>query len=290
MKNPYLIFLLALFCVHCTQKEESFLESKDAYFGMTPPGLIPEVFAPNIVSDSTWAEHCQVAVSPDGKEIYWSAWTDAYKTEDGTKNTEQIFYSKFENGTWSHPALAEFTKENPYGLNGGPVFSPNGKKLFFYQVKSPWISSEMNTYSVEKKNGKWTNKPIKIGQEYNTGDQNYSPIYTKKGNAYKNLWGKISKYTYENDIFTFVDSITIHEDFRQAWNFYMSPNEDYIIFADRHEGGYGDLDLYISFKSTDNGWEYPINMGAKINTSLRERFPIVSPDGKYLFFMRHTPG
>jgi hypothetical protein len=26
-----------------------------------------------------------VAVSPDGKEIYWSAWTGEYKTEDGEK-------------------------------------------------------------------------------------------------------------------------------------------------------------------------------------------------------------
>jgi len=31
-------------------------------------------------------------------------------------------------------------------------------------------------------------------------------------------------------------------------------------------------------------------MGDKINTDKTERFPIVSPDGKYLFFMRHTPG
>ena len=31
-------------------------------------------------------------------------------------------------------------------------------------------------------------------------------------------------------------------------------------------------------------------MGAEINTELRERFPTVSPDGKYMFFMRHTPG
>jgi len=274
----------------CTQSEQNFLETKDAYFGLTPPGLTPEVFAPNIVSDSSWAEHCQVAVSPDGKEIYWSAWTAAYKTEDGSKNTEQIFYSNFENGKWSKPALADFTKGNPHGLNGGPSFSPDGGKLFFYQVKSPWVSSDMNTYYVEKKNGKWGDVPINVGEAYNAGSQNYSPIFIKKGIAYKNLWGKISKYTYENDIFTFIDSITIYEDFRQAWNFYMSPNEDYVIFADRHEGGYGDIDLYISFKTEENNWGFPINMGPEINTELRERFPTISPDGKYLFFMRHTPG
>lgn len=290
MKRILFLILVEIICTSCSQTETNFLETKDAYFGLKLPGLIPEVFAPGIVSDSTWAEHCQLAVSPKGDEIYWSAWTAAFKTEDGEKNTEQIFYSKFENGFWSKPKRAEFTVGNPHGLNGGPSFSPDGKKIFFYQIKSPWVSSNMNTYCVEKKNGKWGGEPRILPQSYNTGDQNYSPIFTKKGVAYKNLWGKISKYTYENDNFTLIDSIVIHEGYRQAWNFYMSPNEDYVIFADRHDGGYGDIDLYISFKTDMGTWDKPINMGAEINTELRERFPTVSPDGKYLFFMRHTPG
>jgi len=290
MRNLLYIIFAGFICTCCTPPETNFLESENAYFGLKPPGIVPEVFAPSIVSDSTWAEHCQVAVSPDGKEIYWSAWTGKYKTEDGEKNTEQIFYSKFENGVWNKPKRAEFTEGNPHGLNGGPVFSLDGKRLYFYQVKSPWVSSNMRTYYVEKKDGKWGNEPIDAGQQYNTESQNYSPIFTKKGNAYKNLWGNVSKYTYENNNFTFTDSIIIYEGFRQAWNFYMSPNEDYVIFADRHDGGYGDIDLYISFKTEENKWGYPINMGPDINTELRERFPTVSPDGKYFFFMRHTPG
>ncbi len=290
MNKLLFIILIALCFASCTQIEQNFFETTDAYFGLIPPGLVPEVFAPGIVSDSTWAEHCQVAVSPKGDEIYWSAWTGDYKTEDGSKNTEQIFYSKFSNGIWTKPKLAEFTEGNPHGLNGGPVFSPDGKRIFFYQVKSPWVSSDMNTYYVEKKNGKWSNEPINIGKSYNTEGQDYSPIFTKKGIAYKNLWGKISKYTYENDNFTLTDSIVIHKDFRPVWNFYMSPKEEYVIFAAMHEGGYGDVDLYISFKTEEDKWGTPINMGAEINTELRERFPTVSPDGRYMFFMRHTPG
>ena len=289
--NRLIFILLAVFgLISCNLKEKNFLDSKDAYFGLTPPGIIPEVFAPGIVSDSTWAEHCQVAVSPKGDEIYWSAWTGEYKSENGEKNTEQIFYSNFEDGKWTKPALAEFIKGNLHGLNGGPVFSLDGKKLFFYQVKSPWVTSGMNTYYVEKKNEKWGNEPIVVGQAYNAESQNYSPIFSKKGIAYKNLFGKISKFTYENVDFALTDSIIIHKDFRPVWNFYMSPNENYVIFAAIHDDGYGDVDLYISFKTNDAEWGYPINMGPDINTELRERFPTVSPDGKYLFFMRHTPG
>ncbi len=289
--NKLIIVVLAALCfVSCTHVEKNVFETENAYFGLKPPGLIPEVFAPGIVSDSTWAEHCQVAISQKGDEIFWSAWTAEFKSEDGTKNTEQLFYSRFENGFWTKPKITEFTKNNRHGLNGGPVFSPDGNRLYFYQVKSPWVSSGMNTYYVKKIDGKWSDAPIDIGQPYNTEEQDYSPIFTSKGIAYKNLFGKISKYSYDNGKFTLIDTLLIHKDFRPVWNFYMSPKEEYVIFAAMHEGGYGDVDLYISFKTTDGKWGYPVKMGDQINTELRERFPTVSPDGKYLFFMRHTPG
>ncbi len=285
-----LLILTGFICTSCTQTETNFLDTKDAYFGLTPPGLIPEVFAPGIVSDTSWAEHCQVAISPKGDEIYWSAWTGVYETEDGEKNTEQLFYSKYENGIWSKPKLAEFTEGNPHGLNGGPSFSPDGKKLFFYQVKSPWVSSPKRCCYVEKKNGKWGDKLTDVGLPYSSESFNYSPIFTKKGHSYKNSRGTILKFLYENEKFIFLDTIVIHKDFLPAWNFYVSPMEEYIIFAANHEDGFGDIDLYISFKTMEDTWGIPINMGNKINTELRERFPIVSPDGKYLFFMCHTPG
>ncbi|MBU8869958.1 MAG: hypothetical protein KOO60_03675 [Gemmatimonadales bacterium] len=292
MKFKHVFFLtyVAIIIVGCgcALSEKNIPPLQDQYLGQKPPGDNPEVFAPGFVSDESWAEHCQVAVSPNGDEIFWSAWTGAYKTEDGEKNTEQIFYSKFEKGTWAEPQLAEFTKENPYGLNGGPVYSLDGKKLFFYQVKSPWVSSTMNTYFVEKTNGTWSDQPIDAGQPYNSQDQNYSPVFTRLGNAYKNAGGITSKFTYNDAKFALVDTLVIHKDFRPAWNIYVSPMEDYVIFAAMHEGGYGDIDLYVSFKTQDNKWGTPKNLGNKINTETRERFPTVSPDGKYLFFMRHT--
>jgi len=280
--------LAALSLLSCSPKEQNFLESKDAYFGLTPPGLTPEVFAPGIVSDSTWAEHCQVAVSPQGDEIFWSAWTGEYKSEDGSKNTEQIFYSKFEQGKWTKPKLAEFTSNNPHGLNGGPVYSPDGDRLYLYQVRSPWVSSPKRCYYVEKDKEEWGTQLTDVGESYSSESGNYTPVFTQTGHAYKNERGKILQFSYENNNFTLLDTLVIHKEFRPAWNIYVSPKEDYVIFASRHADGFGDIDLYISFKAQDKSWGYPINMGNEINTELRERFPTVSPDGKYLFFMRHT--
>lgn len=71
MKRLFILPVIGFSFTSCAKTEENFLESKDAYFGLKPPGLTPEVFATGIVSDSTWAEHCQVAVTPDGNKLYF---------------------------------------------------------------------------------------------------------------------------------------------------------------------------------------------------------------------------
>ena len=89
MMNILRLFLIGLICASCTQSEQNFLETKDAYFGLTPPGLSPVIFAPGIVSDSSWQEHCQLAISPKGDEIYWSRFAEG---------PEQIYFSKIKRG------------------------------------------------------------------------------------------------------------------------------------------------------------------------------------------------
>lgn len=290
MKKIIFLFLLGIIGISCSQTEKNFLETKDAYFGLTPPGLIPEVFAPGIVSDTTWAEHCQVAISPKGDEIFFSVYTSIYRSPDGKYNTEQLYHSKFTNGEWTKPQIAPFTNDNKHGGNGGPVFALDGTKLFFYQRKP----RDKYMYYIEKENGKWSKEPINVGEPYNTkpGEvaKNWTPVFTKEGNAYKFNQEErvILKYKYEDVTFSQPDTMTIHKDFRLSFNIYVSPEESYFIFSGYHYKGMGGLDLYICFKQVDGSWGYPINMGDKINTNLNERFPVVSPDGKFMFFMRHT--
>ena len=67
---------------------------------------------------------------------------------------------------------------------------------------------------------------------------------------------------------------------------YIAPDESYLMWDVVREEGYGQADLYISFKQKDGSWLSPINMGSIINTELQESAPIVTHDGKYLFFTR----
>jgi hypothetical protein len=70
------------------------------------------------------------------------------------------------------------------------------------------------------------------------------------------------------------------------WTPFIASDESCLIFSRVIEGGdYGNL--FISFhNTTDDSWTEPMMLNKKINTKSQERFPTVSPDGKYLFFNR----
>ena len=50
----------------------------------------------------------------------------------------------------------------------------------------------------------------------------------------------------------------------------------------------GDFDIYVSFKEKDGGWQAPRNLGKPVNSVGAELCPVVTPDGKYLFFFRNV--
>lgn len=285
MNKIFFLIVIGLICVSCTQSEQNFLETKDAYFGLTPPELIPEIFAPGIVSDTRWREHCQLAISPKGDEIYWSKFANGV--------TEQIYFSKFIKGKWTIPEIVDFLKDDLSLLNGQPTFSPDGNKLFFYSRNRPGGIGYIDAWYVERTESGWS-KPINAGEPYNSEKDDRPPILTNLGNAYnmgRNFVDnkeEFLKFNYSNGEFSDPKTVSIYTGFSSWWPFYISPDESYIIFPSSQKDGYGGLDLYISFKDKTDSWGKPINMGDKINSSLSERFPITSPDGRYLFFIRHT--
>jgi hypothetical protein len=290
MKILLLTILVGVALLLYAQEPRDFKQLKGAYLGQEVPGTNAEVFAPGIVSDSSWWEHCQVAISPGGDEIYWSAWTSKYPTKEGN-DTEQIFYSKLENGCWTKPDLSEIVIGFLNCNNGGPVFSPDGNKLFFSSTRPGGIGAK-DIWYVDRSEHGWS-KPVNVGKPYNsTGNNDWTPVFTAKGHAYKMGWVENEKplrYTYSKGHFSNPRPVIIHPDFHPWWSIYVSPDERYLIFSGyNYSQGFGNLDLYICFKTKKGKWGYPINMGNTVNSELTERFPVISPDGKYMFFVRHT--
>jgi hypothetical protein len=287
-----LLFLLLMgfsYFLHA-QTVHEFPLLKGEYLGQKLPDTIPEIFAKNIVSDSTWYEHCQLAISPKGDEIYWSAFSKKYPLPNGRGNTEQIFYSKIENGKWTKPALAEFvTNHLTYG-NGSPVFSPDGNGIYF-NSKRPGGLGGSDVWYVERNNEKWS-KPVNIGAPVNTKNANWSPSFSNHKTAYRmddyvnNPNAKPMRFTYRNKKFMDASIVKIHPEFSPYYPFYVSPDEDFMVFSGFYYHGAGVLDLFVSFKDEQGNWAYPVMIKDQVSTERTERFPVVSPDGKFLFFVR----
>jgi hypothetical protein len=66
----------------------------------------------------------------------------------------------------------------------------------------------------------------------------------------------------------------------------IAPDESWLIFHSDRPGGFGAHDLYISFRDHAGHWSQAVNMGPRINTSAWEMAPSLTPDGKYLMFVR----
>lgn len=260
------------------------------YLGETPPDTIAKVFNPMYFNPEGWHEHSSPVFSPDGNEVYFSVYNEA-------ENNFHVIMciKKQDNDSWAAPEIVPFS-----GLRVGnlpviddyPFITPDGQQLFFCSDRSMpeklgWQNADI--WFVNKTDTGWS-EPVKAGLPIPAGQMDIYPTVAANGNLY--FTGGTTKYglylaekTGENEyarpgmLRNGINSTT------SDWNSYIAPDEDYYIFSSmRIQNDYGEL--FITYKQSNGAWSTPANMGNKINTSEQEKYPVVTPDGKYLFFMR----
>jgi outer membrane protein OmpA-like peptidoglycan-associated protein len=64
----------------------------------------------------------------------------------------------------------------------------------------------------------------------------------------------------------------------------LSPDGKSIYFSSNRKESMGGMDIFRSDLLDDGTWGEPVNLGPAINTVLNEEFPVMSPDGKRLYF------
>ena len=279
-KSSYIISILAaVLLATCQTISQSALD----YFGMTPPGGDPEIFAPGVISlPGRWEGNAVLA--PDGNAFYFNVF------EDGRKS---IYYAKRNNGQWNTPEpLSILGEEN----NWEPFVTPDGKTLYFVSSRPPG-SEEWNgrIWRSDMKGGQWT-APGLVAFGHDTDGGYWFPNEQKSGNFYfggnftdvGNL-GKGDGYMYSAATKETVNITAINTE-HEEWDPYTDPDENYILWASDRPGGFGGTDLYISFKTQSGDWGEAINLGPKINTADYEVAARLSPDGRYMFFDRPKAG
>lgn len=271
MKRIYITFLVSMLLMsNQGYSENKFPALEGPYLGQTPPGLTPKQFAPGIVTTENW--EYGGAFTPDLKEFYFLREVEGL--EQGKKQEFVVFQSK--NNGWHELIVSPRV--------GQPFISPDGKTMHLGRQYKEWTKSG---WSERKKLGspfeeiqimrmtsssKGTYVFDEVGMPDGDGVIRYSRLIDGKREKPKPFGKEIN-----------TGSMNAHP--------FIAKDESYILWDGKRETGFGNSDIYISFRQQDSSWGPAINLGNKINTSAWDAGAYVTPDGKYLFFNRNmNPG
>ena len=278
------MFMLIFFIVGISkaqQKSGNFPVLQGKFLGQKQPGIIPEVFAPGIISTAN-TEHGTTTFSPKVDEVFWATiYSDPFR--------KKILFSKIVDDKWTEPQVAPFSLGNN---EGNPIFAPDGEKVFFTSWKSLTENGKSKHYLMYSRRTEdgWS-EPELIDDVINSISKYWHISVSLNGNLYFMAEAdEIGIYcsACKND--TYQKPYKIDLGFPGATPF-ISSDESYIIFsASDRPDGYGEIDLYISYRKQYGTWTKGINLGEQINSNGMEIWPIVSPDGKYLFFTSYRGG
>lgn len=267
MKSIYLSILipLSLMTVSSTgYAQGDFPVLEGPYMGQTPPGMVAEPFAPGVISKQGW--ELEGVFAPGMTEFYFTV--DGNKDAEGIKPT--VIGFRQEGNVWK-----KFTE---FRRRGETVFSPDGKRMHMAKGYKDRVG---DGWSTRKSLG-----PMFEREDWGIMRLSASAKGTYVFDDYKSD-GVIRISTLKDG--TRQEPIPIGpvvNTGEMTAHPFIAPDESYLIWDSEREGGYGDSDLYISFRQVDGAWGPAINMGDKVNSDNWDAYASVTPDGKYILFNR----
>jgi hypothetical protein len=231
------------------------------YMGQEPPGLVAEPFAPGIITTENW--EVEGVFSPNMQEFYVT------KSLGETFRPMVIGYRQIDN-VWQ-----QYTQ---FPRSGEIAFAPDGSRMY---MAEGYKDRQGNDWSERKSLGPmfdredWgimrltaSQKGTYVFDDYKSGDViRISKVVDGVRQEPEKLGPFVNSGTY-----------TAHP--------FIAPDESYLIWDSQRDDGFGDSDLYISFKGENGEWGPAINMGSAVNTDKWEAYASITADGKYMLFNR----
>jgi len=254
------------------------------YLGQPPSGTKATLFAPGTVT--TGMPTRDVAMTPDGKEYYYCVFIGNY-SYTAILVTQQV------NGRWTEPEVAPFAAHPEY-MDLEPAISPDGKKFYFLSSRPREEGGEVghqDIWVMDRREDGW-GEPYNLGAPINSDAPEFFPSVTRDGTIYftraaADGSNAIYRSHWLDGAYAEPERLGDETWGRSQFNGFIAPDESYLIVAIvGRDDSVGSVDYYISYRSEDDTWSEPINLGEEINTAGGMEFsPYVSPDGKYFFFM-----
>jgi Tol biopolymer transport system component len=187
-----------------------------------------------------------------------------------------------------------------------PAFSPDGRRVYFFAPRpgsdaAKDDESALDIWVAEKQGDGWSEpKCLNLVVRYPELRYADMPRVTRNGTLYFLGYAPDTKSNHGIYRSELVNSEYAKPELLPRsinlppflnWAPFIAPDESYLLFSSNRTGSLDEYgDIYISRRQLDGSWTDPVSLGEPVNTKMQEVFPGVSPDGKYLFFCRYTPG
>lgn len=270
MKKSFIKFItISVLVLPCMWSSLTAQTLKGDYLGQELPGNLPVIFAAGIIS--TEENELNSVFSCDGNEFYFS------RGVLGTSN--HLYVMKRTNNVWSGPQLSVFSD----GVD--PGFSPGCRRIYFSKGADIFFSEKLP-------DGSWS-EPKDPGGNINTSARELYSCIVADGSMYfmssrtEGAGGSdIYRAQFKDGVFMKAENIgpPINSEYGEG-DVFVTPDEKIMVFSSSgRPDSRGAGDLYVSFRLIDGKWSSPKNLGENFNSSLHEYCPVMTPDGKFLFY------
>ncbi len=266
-RTKYLVLVWALslhtaFAQENSESDFSFPPLEGPYMGQKPPGMVAVPFAPGLISKEGW--EVEGVFAPGMKEFYFT-------TSQDEPFRPTVIGFRQQGNVWR--------KYTEFPRRGEIAFSPDGTRMhmgrgYKDRIGNGWSERKSLDSSFQEilimrltASSKATYVLDEIGMPDGDGVIRYSRLIDGKREAPRAFGKEIN-----------TGRMNAHP--------FIAPDESYIIWDGERKGGYGDSDLYISFRQADGSWGEAINMGEKVNSDKWDAYASVTPDGKFILFNR----
>lgn len=280
-------------------QEADFPKLTGPYLGQKPPGKVPELFAPDIFKNRYDRYHSIIVFSPDGKEAYWQAATESKPVKTA------IYVSRQINGYWTEPQIAPFSKSDI--SSDCPFISPDGKRLLFLSQRPMSEGDEPskgeNIWVMDRTPDGWSGlRPLPPA--INSLSTHWQISVDRTGDLYYGVWkvDPVSRRTREHDIYCsryqngqygapLKLGPEINAPDTRQYSPYIAPDGSYMVFTrvtKTEPPVIPVVTLNISYRDKEGEWTKPVVLNdiLQIEEGRWGSQATVSPDGKFLFFLK----
>lgn len=247
----------------------------------------PTLFEPGTISnDGVFG----LTLSPDSDIALWVL-------SNGKRDSLRIMESRNVNGKWTKPNVASFSTSTGEWKDIDPMFSPDGNMVLFQSNRNTNRNADrkdFDIWAVVRTDSGWAT-PYRLEGNINSEVSESYASMTTDGTIYfmkenNNAVGLSDIYYSVLKDGKYQEPITIGwpiNTTERESNPYISANGTYIIYFSSDKTGFGEVDLYISFRK-NNTWTAPKNLGSLINTTNAEFCPFVHQKENRLYFSRQV--